>query len=299
MILRVYRTLITSLLLLSSLLVSNFSVADTARVNNPVGHTANYDGMTVNYSDFGPKEAQALVFIHGWSCDSSFWREQMPFFAESYRVIAIDLPGFGQSDKKQDVDYSMDFFAHAVKAVIDQANVKEPVIIGHSMGYAVIQQYLLLYPNTAKAVGIVDGAYYRLPEDLAMLENESVNYINLMKGPERLKATQNFIDMTFYGKTSPELRAQISSVMISADPHAAISSMEEMHKVELWQRHRFDVPAFAVYANIDGYPQDNQTYLKSVFPKLTYHEWDDTGHYLMLEKPERFNSILKQFLEGL
>ena len=60
---------------------------------------------------------QPMVFVHGWACDASFWQEQVPAFADKARIILIDLPGHGQSDKPHTY-YTMDFFASSVLAVL-------------------------------------------------------------------------------------------------------------------------------------------------------------------------------------
>jgi len=70
---------------------------------------ASLDGTRIYYKSYG-KGSEALVLIHGWSCTQDYWRDQIPDLDKRSRVIAIDLPGHGQSDKPQHV-YSMDFFA--------------------------------------------------------------------------------------------------------------------------------------------------------------------------------------------
>src|SRR5438876_542984 len=90
------------------------------------------DRARVHYKSYG-KGREALVLIHGWTCNLNYWREQIPDFAKRNRVIAIDLPGHGLSDKPQ-VAYSMDLFARAVEAVMRDAKVDWAVLVGHSMG---------------------------------------------------------------------------------------------------------------------------------------------------------------------
>ena len=79
----------------------------------------------------------AIVFVLGWACNLGFWREQVPALVDKGRLILIDLPGHGLSDKPQTA-YSMDFFAEAVLAVLRDARVDKATFIGHSMGGAVV-----------------------------------------------------------------------------------------------------------------------------------------------------------------
>src|SRR6185436_18552477 len=77
---------------------------------------ATVDGLKIHSASTGSGSA-AVVFIHGWTCDSSSWTAQVPEFAKKYRVITLDLPGHGRSQSPADGKFSMDLFARAVEAV--------------------------------------------------------------------------------------------------------------------------------------------------------------------------------------
>src|SRR5262245_41584751 len=109
----------------------------------PDDHFAKLDAMRVHYQNYG-KGKDALVFVHGWTCNLTFWKANIPAFADQTRVIAIDLPGHGQSDKPQ-VTYSMDLFASAIDAVLRDAKVERATLVGHSMGTPVIRQFYRKY----------------------------------------------------------------------------------------------------------------------------------------------------------
>src|SRR5262245_48888570 len=114
------------------------------------------DGYRIHYIDIGVGE-RAVILIHGWTCDASFLRLQMHAFWESGRVIAVDLPGHGLSDKPR-VAYTPARFSRAVQEVLKDAGVHSAVLVGHSMGAAVARQFLLDYPDVAAGIVIVDGA---------------------------------------------------------------------------------------------------------------------------------------------
>jgi len=80
------------------------------------------EGTRIHYQTYG-KGREAIVLIHGWSCNLDNWRDQIPEFEKRKRVIAIDLPGHGQSGKPK-LTYSMDLFARAVDAVMRDARVE-------------------------------------------------------------------------------------------------------------------------------------------------------------------------------
>ena len=101
-----------------------------------IGQTIGADATTIAYETHGAGEL-ALVFIHGWSCDRAYWREQLPHFAEDYKVVAIDLAGHGASGDERE-SYSMENFGADVAAVVDHLGLERVVLIGHSMGGLVI-----------------------------------------------------------------------------------------------------------------------------------------------------------------
>lgn len=120
------------LLPLLVMLLSSTVAAQKSASSAGESHYASLDGARIHYQSYG-KGREALVFIHGWSCDLSHWRDQVADFQGRNRVIAVDLPGHGQSDKPK-LAYTMDLFARAVDAVLRDAQVDRAVLVGHSMG---------------------------------------------------------------------------------------------------------------------------------------------------------------------
>ena len=278
------------------------AAAFTAAGAESLLRTASFDGVEVSYMDEGEKDALPVVFIHGWACTGNFWRFQTSALRDRYRVIALDLPGFGKSGKPHDRAYTLRFFARAVKAVIDHAGVKRPVLAGHSMGYGVAVQFLADYPGEARGLCNADGAFFWLPDDPGEVppwEAEMKGLSDGLSGPDRENLVLWFINATFYGRTPEDLRKEITGVMSSADPYAANSSMAEFIRRENWVRRSFSVPSLAVYSKIPELPAETEQKLRETFPDLTYVEWTDTGHFLMMEQPDRFNGLLVDFLERL
>jgi pimeloyl-ACP methyl ester carboxylesterase len=117
------------------------------------------DTNRIHYLTAG-RGAKTLIFIHGWSGNSGFWREQVAAFADKARLILIDLPGHGQSDKPR-VDYTLDYFARGVLAVMRNAQVTKAILIGHSMGVPVICRFHALTPGRVAGLVAVDGLLRR------------------------------------------------------------------------------------------------------------------------------------------
>ena len=103
--------------------------ARSAAVSSP-------DGVRVHYDVYGTA-SPALVFVHGWCCSRCHWDKQVDHFAHEYTVVTIDLAGHGESGRNRS-KWTMRAFALDVGAVLGQLAIEEYLLIGHSMGGAVI-----------------------------------------------------------------------------------------------------------------------------------------------------------------
>ena len=100
------------------------------------------DGVEIFYKDWGPKDAQPIVFHHGWPLSSDDWDAQMLFFlANGYRVVAHDRRGHGRSAQVSD-GHDMDHYAADAAAVMEHLDLKNAVHIGHSTGGGEVTRYV-------------------------------------------------------------------------------------------------------------------------------------------------------------
>ena len=96
------------------------------------GVTAAKDGVQIHY-ETGGSGSPDLVFIHGWNCDRSYWSAQLPVFASTHQVMAIDLAGHGDSGVNRE-NWSMANFGADVAAVAQALQLEDIILVGHSMG---------------------------------------------------------------------------------------------------------------------------------------------------------------------
>ncbi|EIZ81292.1 alpha/beta hydrolase fold protein [Novosphingobium sp. Rr 2-17] len=114
------------------------------------------DGTAIFYKDWGPKDAQPIVFHHGWPLSSDDWDTQMLFFlAQGYRVIAHDRRGHGRS-AQVDFGHDMDHYAADAAALAEQLDLRNAIHIGHSTGggeaAAYVARYGIPQDRVAKAI---------------------------------------------------------------------------------------------------------------------------------------------------
>jgi pimeloyl-ACP methyl ester carboxylesterase len=253
---------------------------------------AKLDGMRVHYESAGKGE-EALVFVHGWTCDASFWRLQTPAFAGRTRVVAVDLPGHGRSDKPEGVAYTMELFARAVEAVMRDAGVRRAVLVGHSMGVPVIRQFYRKYPEKTLALVLVDGGL-RPFAPRAVMEQ----FVAPLRGPGYKEAATRMVDGMLMPVHSEAVRADIRKTMLSAPQHVAVGAMEGMLDEAVWKEDQVKVPVLAVLARSPFWPPDNEQFFRKIAPELDYRMWDGVSHFLMMDKPDEFNRALAEFVSG-
>ncbi len=256
---------------------------------------ASVDGITLHSASAG-KGSAALIFVHGWTCDSSSWTAQVPEFAKKYRVLTLDLPGHGQSGLPADGKFSIGLFARAVEAVRAEAGVDRVVLVGHSMGAPVIREYARLYPQHVAGLVAVDG-----PLDLRGFgearEGRGAFTPPPMTGPDGLKAREGMIKGMFTPQTPKPLQDQIMKMMIGAPEATAVGAMGAMFDPAMNRTDVITAPALAIYAGTNTIP-DLAT-VRQVVPKFEATQVAGTGHFVMMEKPAEFNALLAGFLKKI
>jgi pimeloyl-ACP methyl ester carboxylesterase len=249
---------------------------------------AKLDGARVHYKSYG-KGRDALVLIHGWTCNLDNWRDQIPDLSKRNRVIALDLPGHGQSDKPE-IAYTMDLFANAIDAVMRDAKVDHAVLVGHSMGTPVARQFYRKYPQKTLAIVIVDGGL-RLFGTKEMREQ----YLSYFRGPKYKEAgAQMFSQMM--GTLPAADQERVKTSFANTPQYVIVGAMESMGNEALYTPDKINVPVFAILAKSPFWPADTEQFLHGLAPDVEVQWWEGVGHFVMMEKPKQFNDAVIAFL---
>ena len=116
------------------------------------------DGTQIFFKDWGPRNAQPLVFHHGWPLSSDDWDTQMLFFlGKGYRVVGIDRRGHGRSSQVSD-GHDMDHYAADVAAVVEHLDLRNTIHIGHSTGGGEATRYVARHGKGRVAKLVLIGA---------------------------------------------------------------------------------------------------------------------------------------------
>jgi pimeloyl-ACP methyl ester carboxylesterase len=253
------------------------------------------DKTPISYSVYGKGEV-TLVFIHGWSCDSRYWREQTPVFSRKYQVVTIDLAGHGNSGSMRH-DYTRQAFARDVKAVIDAIGARRVILIGHSMGGTIAAGAAVLMPD--RVIGII-------PVDTIQNVEPTMTraQIDEMFGPFSVdfrSAAVAFAKSMFVDGADPKLVDWVAADMSSAPPQVGMSIFDDMFNDylrggEAKLLEEVKVPVRCINARL--WPTDeaaNRRHIQSY--SVVYME--DVGHFLMLEKPKEFNKLLDEAIRNI
>lgn len=266
--------------------------ANTSYVSRHAAATS-IDSEIIAYSVTGDGET-TLVFVHGWNCDGRYWQSQIPFFSKDYQVITIDLAGHGHSSITRQ-DFTMLSFAFDVKAVIEKENVNTAILIGHSMGGAVIAETARLMPEIISGIVGVDTLHN-------ISEETPQNQIDEMLKPFEAnfrEAVQYFVSDMFPADSDPKLVEWVVKDMSSAPMEVSLSAFRNymgqyVNGEAASVFNEISLPVVSINARL--WPtsfETNQKHIKNY--RLLYIE--DTGHFPMLESPEEFNRLLVNALE--
>jgi pimeloyl-ACP methyl ester carboxylesterase len=247
--------------------------------------------LKVHYKSLGEGDT-AVVFVHGWCCDHSVWRDQAAGLNGKVRMLFIDLPGYGKSDKPK-TDCTIELFAKGIDAVLRDAGVEHAVLVGHSMGTPVVRQVYRQHPDKVQALVFVDGALRPFTKDSA----EAEKFLSMFKEDTFKETAPRFLAGMLTPATPKAARARIERLVAGTDPKVAISSMRGMLDPKAWTDDPVKVPAQALMAKSPFWTAEYKAFVKKLVPGVDYREFDGVGHFLFMEKPKEFNAALAEFLK--
>lgn len=249
------------------------------------------DGVSIAYEVHG-NGSTALVFVHGWSCDRSYWKHQIEPFSQRYKVVTVDLGGHGESGTGRK-DWTIASFGGDVAAVVKKLGLKRVVLIGHSMGGDVIADAALQLPGRVAGLIMVD-TYKKLGSGRTP---ESVQaFINKLR-TNFADSVRPLVRSMFLPNSDSALVEYIAMDMSSAPPAVALSALESSFTHSRLITHDFELLKLPVIAlNPDNEPTDTASMQRY---KVEVMIMPGVGHFLMMEEPKRFNELLSAAIKKM
>jgi pimeloyl-ACP methyl ester carboxylesterase len=252
------------------------------------------DGVHVQYHVYGQGEP-TLVFIHGWSCDSNYWRAQVPLFRQRYTVITVDLAGHGGTDGNR-TDWSIRNFGQDVVTALSTVPSEQIILVGHSMGGPVaLEAARKLGKRVVGIIGVetfnsVGAPAPNKAQIDALLRDFEADFI----GQTRKFVTEHL----FPPNASRDLANKVAYDMSLSQPRVAIPSLRAVLEYDFTEPLKeVTAPILAIDSDL-GEPV-NEARIRKVLPKFHATIITGVGHFLMMEDPARFNAALETEIQGL
>ena len=258
------------------------------------------DSIRVHYKIWNESvgsDAKTICFVHGFGCDMNTWEKQFEAFRDGkdLQLVFIDLPGYGLSDKPH-VEYTLDFFAHAIDEVLNVNSIKDAVFVGHSLGTPVCRQTLMTTGHKGALVD-VDGVYCFYDGTETPEYVEAVNQFgHAFNGDNCREVITGFVSSLAGKETPQEINDYAMSVMPETPQYVASSTMQHLIEKKWWPNHQITQPVMVICTQNSGLDPDNKQKMERLYPNLDYTELTTCGHFIHMEQPEMFNDKLKAFI---
>jgi len=267
--------------------------------------------FNIHYLETGEQHAsdEVILLVHGWPTSSFLYRHMMAPLSKYHRVIAIDLPGFGESDKDAEASFSFRYHAEIIQGLINKLGIQKVHLVVHDLGgpiglwwakqnEEVVASYVLLdtiiYPEFSWAVKLF----------VAMTLMPGVK--NWFSGPSGLKFAMRLGLKNKGQLTKPVLQAYQAPFQTKSDRLALLHSASKLHikgfndVAQLVET--TDKPICMVYAENDVIlPEISETFnkVKKAQPRASLHSISHCGHFLQEDRPEEVVKPMMAFYQGL
>lgn len=265
------------------------------------------DGIKIHFQRFGDSPSIAdLILIHGYTASVYVWQTVAPILATNgLRVFALDLPGFGYSDKPRNFDYSIASQARIVERFMDRLGLGRPVVVGSSYGGAVAMMLALDYPERVSKLVLVDPVTNDEPKRHPVLRLAAVPGVGEIIAPfladarsfhrRRMRKT---LAPANHDLITDERVEAVRRPLAAADAHNSLLATSRR-----WQAGRIeqdarliDQPTLIVWGEEDRIiPVENGYRLLESILHSRLVVFRDCGHLPMEEKPELFTDIVSEF----
>jgi haloalkane dehalogenase len=261
------------------------------------------DGLTLGYRESGT--GPPVLLLHGWPTSSYLWREVMVPIARANRVVALDLPGFGASDKPLDVRYNFGFFERVLDQFLARLGIDELGLGVHDLGGPIGLHWLLHRPGRVTRLALLNTLVYpefsdavkefiracAAPESSEKLTSPSGLEEILRDGvADRASLRPETLAALLEPFQTPESRRALAAAGIGVERRGFIAIAQKLGELR--------VPVRIIYGERDRLLPDVATTMarvKTDLPQAEVTAFRERGHFIQLEAPGPVGELLAQF----
>lgn len=263
-------------------------------------------GREIEYVDLG--EGPAIVWIHGLGACWQTWLENLPRFARDHRCVALDLPGFGRSEMPED-EISIESYGRVVNDFCDALGIERATIVGNSMGGFIGAELAIRSGTRVDRLVLVSAAVfwqeYRRARPLLTLAQATEASVGraivggqaMMKSRPRLRAAALAMSGFRYPHLIPR-ELQVELIRTARRTPGFVPALGALGSYPLREElPRIECPTLIVWGTHDTLVSVKHAHdLETLIPDARKVIFERTGHVPMIERPERFNAVLDEFL---
>ena len=228
----------------------------------------------------------ALIFVHGWLCDRSYWKGQIEPFSRDFKVVAVDLAGHGESGLSRR-SWTIEAFGADVAAVVKKLNLQRVILIGHSMGSNVIAEAARQMPGRVAGLVLV-GQYKDLGPGLTQ---EEVQAFAAQLRTNFADSVAAFVRRIFISTSDSALVERVAADMSSAPAAIALDALVFTLNYSRQMPHTLEELKLPVIAINDTRGPTDVASLERYGVQAMI--MPGVGHFMMMENPEEFILLLK------
>jgi pimeloyl-ACP methyl ester carboxylesterase len=264
------------------------------------------DEQAINYVDLGPREGAPVVFVHGLGGNWQNWLENLPATAERHRVLALDLPGFGESPMPRD-GIAISSYARTIDAWLEGLGVGRVAVVGNSMGGFIGADLAIAFPGRverlvlAAAAGISVTNLRRRPTKTFARVTAALGALTATRrreiiGRRRLRHLVLSTIVRHPSRLQPDL---LHEIMRGSGKSGYVDALEALVTYDIRDSlGQIRCPTLIVWGREDMLvPVKDAKEFERLIPESQQIVMEDTGHVPMLERPDAFNRCLLDFLE--
>jgi microsomal epoxide hydrolase len=252
------------------------------------------DGIRIHYVEAG--EGRPILFVPGWRMSGWIWQKQIDGLSKKYRVIAVDPRSQGESDKPT-YGHLPETRARDYKQLVDQLGLKQPVLIGWSMGCGELLSYVEQFGEDGiSGLVLVDGLIP--PNQNPRIDSVLLGWTNLLQ-QDRQKEADIWV-RSMYQKPEPEEYIQkVIHASMEVPTDTTVTLIYNTDAVTDFSNAfaRINRPMLFAY---EPALQPNANYVKAKLgDKVQLVRFDGDGHALFVDDPVKFNRMVDEFVQGL